>query len=164
MEVRRCRLKRRKEVEPLGIEDCVDSRMAARGSDAGRDLRLVLEVAAVGKADREVEPFGLAVKMLVVGVRIDAAKHRVLRFALAAIRTRLRADREDVTRARALLKTRRMARDDRKRRFVHAPRLAGPQADMRLFRESSLVFPLEFSDILSHDFNTFPELFLAHVA
>lgn len=134
--------------------------MASRGGDTGRDLRLVLEVAAVGKADRKAEPFGLAVEVLVVGVGVDAAKNRVSRFTLATIWTRLRANREHITGARAFLKARWMTRDDRKSRFVYAPRLAVPESDMRLFRKSSLVLLLEKRNILSHDFDTFLESFL----
>ena len=143
---------RGKKFKTLRVKDRVDGRMTARDGDTGRDLRLVLKVAAVGKADRKIEPFGLEVEMLVVGVRVDSAEDRVLRFALAAIRTRLRANREYVTRARALLKARRMARDDRKRRFVYTSCLAVPQADVRLFKELTLVFRLEVREVLIHDF------------
>ena len=67
--------------------------VAASGRLACLNLLGVLEVAAVRKADRQVKALGLPVEMLVVGVRIDPAEDRVLRLALAAIRTRFRSNR-----------------------------------------------------------------------
>ena len=148
---------RGKKFAPLRVKDSVDSRMAACGGDTRHDLRLILEIAAVGKANREAEPLGLAVEVLVVGVRVDPAKDRVLRLALAAVGARLRADRKDVTCTRALLKAGRVARQNRKRRLVYAPRLAVPKSNMRLFSESSLVLLLEICNIMLHDSDEFLE-------
>lgn len=96
--------KREKKFTPFRVEDCVDGRVAAGGGNASRDLRLVLEVAAIGKTNREIEPFGLAIEVLVVGIWVNAAENGVLRFALPAVRTEFRADGEHVARARAFLK------------------------------------------------------------
>ena len=96
--------KRDKKFAPFRVEDCVDGRMAAGSGDTSRDLRLVLEVAAVGETDREIESFGLAIEVLVVGVRVDSTEDCILRFALAAVRTEFRADGEYIARSRALLK------------------------------------------------------------
>ena len=94
---------RRKKFNPFRVKDRVDSRVAARGGDTSRGLRLVLEVAAVGKADRKVKPLGLAIEMFIIGVGVDPAKNCVPRLALAAAWAPFRANRKHIARACAFL-------------------------------------------------------------
>ena len=74
----------------------------------------------------------LAVKVLVVRVRVDATENRVSGFYPPAVRTRLRADVDHVAGPHAFLKARGVACDYRERRLVYAARLAVLEADLFL--------------------------------
>ena len=148
-----------KELDALGVEDRVDARMALRGRDAGADLRGILEVAAVGKAERQTVLLGLLKEMLVVSLRVVSAEDGVLRLALAAIGTGDRADRKDVAGSRATVEAGGMAGDDRKRRLVHASRLSVSVADMGSLGELPGIFLLVVLQVAIHRLNRLDEVF-----
>ena len=160
VEVRGAVDKHRQKLNALRVEDRVYIRVAAGCGYAGLHLLGVLKVAAVRKADRQVQALRLAVKVFVVRVRVDAAEDRVLRLYLPAIWPRLRADVDHVASPRALRKAGGAARDDWQRRLVYAARLAVSKPYVRLFGKAPLVLRLEFGYVLLHQLDASGELFL----
>lgn len=162
MDVGGMRPHRLKKLDALGVENGIHRGVTPSRRETGLDLRRVLEITAVGQADGKRQAFGFLEEVLVIGRRIDPPENRVLRLTFATGGTRKRTDPENVTCARALLETGRMAGDDGERRLIDAPRLPVPEPDMRKIKELPLVLLLEVREIRLHQPNCFCE-FVVHV-